>query len=438
MEFRILGSLEAAVGGRRLALGSPSEQKVLAILLLAADRLVSVPILVDALWDGGPPATAAKQARNAVSRVRRLLASGGEPAPLLKEGAGYRLVVEDRALDARLFDMMAGKAQAEMAARRVGETAELLRSALGLWRGPVLAGLSGRAIEAAATAWEERRYAAWDVYHDCQLSLGRHREIIAGLSALIADHPLREKQTEQLMLAFYRSGRQSEALQAYARTRDLLASELGLDPGPALRGLHQRILMAEPALNFQPAWCVKEEWTIGWVALLALIAGTVSYLHMHLLVALHGQPGWVAALTPLSVDGMIVAASTMLLADSRAGRRGGMLPWALLVAGSVASLAANVAVAEPTMIGRVIAAWPSFALTASYEVLTRHVRGSATGREGHAGPKRPSQGSRAARPRSGYWGTRAGSRADTRAVQLCSVPICRSGSAAAGLAVGWG
>jgi hypothetical protein len=117
--------------------------------------------------------------------------------------------------------------------------------------------------------------------------------------------------------------------------------------------------------------------TTGCVALLALIAGTVSYLHMHRLVALHGQPGWVASLTPLSVDGMIVAASTTLLADSRSGRCGGPLPWALLVAGSVASLAANVAVAEPTLVGRVIAAWPSFALTASYELLTRQVRRSA-------------------------------------------------------------
>jgi uncharacterized protein DUF2637 len=117
--------------------------------------------------------------------------------------------------------------------------------------------------------------------------------------------------------------------------------------------------------------------TIGCVALLALIAGTVSYLHMHRLVARHGQPGWVAALTPLSVDGMIVAASTTLLADSRSGRNGGALPWALLVAGSVASLASDVAVAEPTLAGRVIAAWPSFALTASYELLTRQVRPSA-------------------------------------------------------------
>ena len=114
--------------------------------------------------------------------------------------------------------------------------------------------------------------------------------------------------------------------------------------------------------------------TTGCVALLALVAGTVSYLHMHMLVARHGQPGWVAALTPLSVDGMIVAASRTLLADSRSGRNGSVLPWALLVAGSVASLAANVAVAEPTLAGRVIAAWPSFALTASYELLTRQVR----------------------------------------------------------------
>jgi Protein of unknown function (DUF2637) len=114
--------------------------------------------------------------------------------------------------------------------------------------------------------------------------------------------------------------------------------------------------------------------TIGCVALLAVIAGTVSYLHMHVLVSLHGQPGWVAALTPLSVDGMIVAASTTLLADSRSGRRGGVLPWALLVIGSVASLAANVAVAEASVTGRVIAAWPSFALIGSYELLMRHVR----------------------------------------------------------------
>jgi hypothetical protein len=105
---------------------------------------------------------------------------------------------------------------------------------------------------------------------------------------------------------------------------------------------------------------------------------------MHMLVERHGQPGWVAALTPFSVDGMIVAASTTVLADSRSAGRGGVLPWALLAVGSVASLAANVAVAEPTATGRVIAAWPSSALIASYEMLMRQVRHNATITSGSA------------------------------------------------------
>jgi hypothetical protein len=105
-------------------------------------------------------------------------------------------------------------------------------------------------------------------------------------------------------------------------------------------------------------------------------------------VELHGQPGWVAALTPLSVDEMIVAASTTLLADSRSGERGGVLPWALLVAGSAASLAANVAVAQPTVVGRVIAAWPSFALIGAYEMLMRQVRRGAADR-GKLQPRKP-------------------------------------------------
>jgi hypothetical protein len=113
------------------------------------------------------------------------------------------------------------------------------------------------------------------------------------------------------------------------------------------------------------------------VVLLAGIAAVVSYGHLHLLAVRHGQGGLASALIPLSVDGMIVAASMSLLLDSRVGRRGGVLPWALLIVGAAASLAANIAVAEPTVTGRVIAAWPSFALTASYELLMRQVRHAA-------------------------------------------------------------
>jgi hypothetical protein len=117
--------------------------------------------------------------------------------------------------------------------------------------------------------------------------------------------------------------------------------------------------------------------TTASVVLLAGIAAVVSYRHMHTLTLAHGESWWTAALVPLSVDGMVVASSMTLLADSRNGRAGGVLPWVLLATGSTASLAANVAVAEPTVYGRVIAAWPSFALIGAYELLMRQVRHTA-------------------------------------------------------------
>ncbi|TDD21096.1 DUF2637 domain-containing protein [Actinomadura sp. KC06] len=121
-------------------------------------------------------------------------------------------------------------------------------------------------------------------------------------------------------------------------------------------------------------WCT----TVS-VLVLAWIAAVLSYKHMYELVLRYGETSWGAALLPVSVDGMIVASSLTLLADSRAGRRGGVLPWALLLAGSAASLAANVAVAEPSAIGRVIAAWPSCALIGAYELLMRQVRQASNG-----------------------------------------------------------
>jgi len=125
----------------------------------------------------------------------------------------------------------------------------------------------------------------------------------------------------------------------------------------------------------------SENWT-RWVTVLAVlvlagIAAVVSYSHMHELALRHGEPEWRAALFPLSVDGMIVASSMTLLSDARHGHKGGLLPWTLLILGSGASLAANVAVADPTMWSRIIHAWPSFALIGAYELLMRAFRGHA-------------------------------------------------------------
>jgi hypothetical protein len=110
------------------------------------------------------------------------------------------------------------------------------------------------------------------------------------------------------------------------------------------------------------------------VIVLAGIAAVISNKHMYQLVLQYEEASWTAALLPVSVDGMIVVASMSLLLDSRQGRRSGLLPWTLLVLGSAASLAANVAIAEPSLVGRLIAAWPSCALIGAYELLMRQVR----------------------------------------------------------------
>ncbi|MBB4930667.1 hypothetical protein F4561_001487 [Lipingzhangella halophila] len=143
--------------------------------------------------------------------------------------------------------------------------------------------------------------------------------------------------------------------------------------------------------------------TIATVCLLAAIAAVVSYAHMFELALRHGEPAWRAGLFPLSVDGMIVAASLSLLSDARQGRRGGTLPWTLLIVGSAASLAANVAVAEPTVWSRVIHAWPSFALMGAYELLMRHFRVAARGeRTEYAGGGIGVRGSEASEEQGDY------------------------------------
>lgn len=232
MRYGILGSLEAEADGRRLPAGTPAEQKVLAVLLLNANHVVPVSRLVDALWDGEPPPTAAKQARNAVSRLRKLLAPGGAGAAIATDGTGYRLPVTAGALDAALFE-----AQVARAGTATGDpqAAEILQDALTLWRGPALAGLTGQLIEAAAAAWNERRCAVMEMYYDRMLRLGRHREVVVDLTTQLAEHPLREKPAEKLMLALYRCGRRADALAVYARTRAQLSEHLGLDPGADLQ-----------------------------------------------------------------------------------------------------------------------------------------------------------------------------------------------------------
>jgi len=247
MEFRLLGPLVVIVRDRPLTFGGPREEKVLAALLADVNHVIPVPRLIDVVWDDDPPATAAKQVRNAVSRLRASLAPA--TATLATEPAGYRLISDPDQVDTLRFAAIVADAATAAATGDVDWAADRLRAALALWRGPALAGLSGRVIDSIAAEWNERRAVTQETLFDHELALGRHRDVLGELTGLAAAHPTRERLVGQLMSALCRCGRQSDALAAYRRTRDVLAAELGLSPGAGLRELRQSILVGDPRLD---------------------------------------------------------------------------------------------------------------------------------------------------------------------------------------------
>ncbi|SFF47337.1 DNA-binding transcriptional activator of the SARP family [Actinacidiphila alni] len=248
LRFSVLGPVRAWAGDAELALGPPQQRLVLAVLLIRNGSQVSVEELVDALWGEDPPASASGTVRIHVHRIRKVLeGTGGGPA-VHSVSSGYLMRVGTEALDLARFRR--GVDEAEHA-RRAGETDRtvvLLREALGLWRGKALAGLPGPWAEAQRTHLARLRLSALEACLGAQLDLGPSQDVAAELASLVAEHPLDERFREMLMLALYRSGRQAAALEVYRETQTMLADELGVDPGPALRGLHERILRSDPAL----------------------------------------------------------------------------------------------------------------------------------------------------------------------------------------------
>ena len=257
--FGILGPLEVLRSGRALQLGGPRQRAILALLLLQANRVVSVDRLVEDVWEGHAPEASVATLQTYVFHLRRALGPGrprgGAGEILTTRDRGYLLRVSRERLDAAVFQdgMAAGLAALE--AGRHSEAGERLGRALDLWRGPVLADLSDYTFIQAETArLEELRVDALEARIEADLALGRHGALTAELERLVADHPLRERFHGQLMLALYRCGRQADALAAYRHVRDLLAGELGIDPGEPLRRLHSAILVHDPALDRDGGW----------------------------------------------------------------------------------------------------------------------------------------------------------------------------------------
>jgi DNA-binding SARP family transcriptional activator len=250
VEYRILGPLQVSVDGEPAELGGPRQRALLGVLLSRAGLTVSRDALVDALWGDDPPASAANVLQTYVSHLRKALPR----ARLLTRAPGYVLEVEADELDLWRFERETAEARRRLSAGEAESALEHLDKALALWRGPPLGGLGEppfAAVEAARL--EELRLAALEDRFDASLALGRHAQAVPELEPFIAEQPLRERPRGQLMLALYRSGRQSDALSVYRDARTLLVGELGIEPGQALRDLNAAILRQDPSLDLPGA-----------------------------------------------------------------------------------------------------------------------------------------------------------------------------------------
>ncbi|MDT0267353.1 BTAD domain-containing putative transcriptional regulator [Streptomyces sp. DSM 44915] len=239
--FRVLGLLQV-VGAEQVLVTARRQQVVLALLLLNANRLVTLDGLVAGLWDGDPPATARAQVQTAISALRRLLARAGLGERIHTRGVGYVIEVAPGELDLTVFDELLARGRAALDTADPHRARRAFREALALWRGEPVAGVDGRLVAAHRARIAERRVGAVEECVEAELRLGLHRETLGELTQLVAEHPLRERLVGQLMTALYRADRRVEALAAYRALRAALVTELGLEPSAALRRLHQDVL----------------------------------------------------------------------------------------------------------------------------------------------------------------------------------------------------
>ena len=246
IEFRVLGSFEVVEGDRALALGSPRQRLLLAVLLVHRGLPISSDRLIDELWGDQPPASAIKIVQGYVSNLRKVLGAG----LLITRGRGYVLQTEHGQLDVDGFESLVAEGRRASQNGDAPTAVARLRAALGLWRGPALADFAYESFAQAEIArLEKRRLAVLEERIEAELALDDPAALVGELEALVREHPLRERVRGQLMLALYCAGRQVEALDVYKQARVQLADELGLEPGPALKQLQMQILEHAPELR---------------------------------------------------------------------------------------------------------------------------------------------------------------------------------------------
>jgi peptide/nickel transport system substrate-binding protein len=254
LEFGVLGPIEVRDSGRTLALGGPKQRALLADLILNARTVVSTARLIDDLWGEAAPPSADHTAEVYVARLRRVLRRDFRPEVLLTRPPGYLLDVEPEQVDVLRFSQLVTDGTAAASRGDHEQASALLRAGLALWRGQALADVTSAPFASAAAArLADQHLIAVERRIEADLQLGRAQDVIPELEGLLSSHPYHEPFHRQLMLALYRSGRQSDALSAFRRARGLLTDDLGIEPGWDLRRMEQAILRQDPELEQSPA-----------------------------------------------------------------------------------------------------------------------------------------------------------------------------------------
>ena len=246
MQVRILGPFQLEEGGRRIPIEGIRQRAVLAGLLLHANEVVPSEQLLMDLWGEDSPPSAANALQAAVSRLRRAL----PPGRLLTRVPGYVLRIFPEEVDVGQFEQLVSEGREALATGAAAQAARTLSQALSLWQGPALADFRYEPFAQAEIArLEELHLTCLEERVEADLALGSAGVLIAELRRLVGEHPVRERIRGQLMLALYRDGRQTEALEVYRELRSVLRDELGLDPSPHLSELEAAILRHDPALS---------------------------------------------------------------------------------------------------------------------------------------------------------------------------------------------
>jgi SARP family transcriptional regulator, regulator of embCAB operon len=294
VQFGVLGPLQMSIGGALVPLGTPKQRAVLAVLVVNANRPVDIDTLIGAAWNQRPPPGARATLHAYISNLRRLMSSAGIDRTLLASAPpGYRLAIGHHQYDLGRFRAKKDAGVRAAAAAQFEQASRDMSEALAQWRGPFLEDLRDfQFVETLATAFDEEKVLAHTAHVEAQIACGRPNAVIMELETLIAEHAYREPLWAQLITAYYLAGRQSDALDAYHRLKTRLAEDLGIDPGPKLRELYEKVLRQEPVDVRKAAQAHAEDTLVSAVA----VEGNATTIRRPVAAALRRADGQLYAL----------------------------------------------------------------------------------------------------------------------------------------------